>query len=242
MRTIIWFAYFWGYVVLLIPKMIKFKKLKSKNEAEALEKIETTVTLWARRLIKLAGAQVSVTGLENIPQNTPVLFTGNHLGYFDIPLFLGYLDKTYPLVSKIEIAKIPLINRWMQLFDCVFLDRKNIRQSVAALGQAAELLNKGRSVSIFPEGTRSKTGELGDFKGGAFKIAEKARVPIVPCVITGTDNLMEKNHYFIRPAKISLTILPPIETKGLNKEEIKALPDLVKAQIAEQLHKKETEK
>lgn len=237
MRTLIWFAYFWSYIVLLIPKMLGIQKAVKKTGSLDLPFVKRVVNTWARRLLRLAGADITVEGIENIPKNTPVLFAGNHSGYFDIPLLLGYLDEVHPIVAKKEIAKIPLINRWMKFFDCMFIDRENPRQSVAVLNEAAQLIEKGHSVSIFPEGTRAKDGNVGEFKSGAFKIAAKTNAPVVPVVIKGTRNLMENNNYFIRPAKVKMVILPPVAVEGLSKAELKALPQQVQQLIQQQLIK-----
>lgn len=237
MRTLIWFAYFWSYIVFLIPKMLGIQKSIKKTGNIDLPFVKRVVNTWARRLLRLAGADITVEGLENIPKDTPVLFVGNHSGYFDIPLLLGYLDEVHPIVAKIEIAKFPLINRWMRFFDCLFIDRKNPRQSVAVLGEAVKLIESGKSVSIFPEGTRAKDGNIGEFKGGAFKIAAKTNAPVVPIVIKGTRNLMENNHYFIRPAKVKMVILPPVAVEGLSKAELKLLPQQLQQIIQQQLTK-----
>ncbi|MEG2500459.1 MAG: lysophospholipid acyltransferase family protein [Oscillospiraceae bacterium] len=236
MRTIIWFAYFWGYLVALCPYMFKAKKLKAMGDSAYEELVNKTVSKWARRLLRLAGADITVTGMENIPRNTAVVFAINHQGYFDIPLLLSYLDKPHALVAKIEISKIPLIRTWMRLFDCIFIDRNNPRHSVAGLNEAIKLVQSGKSVGIFPEGTRAKGGPLGEFKAGVFRVASKTRAPIVPVVITGTNNLMESNNYWIHPAKVTLTILPPVPTQDLDKEEMKDLPVIIRDKISDCLN------
>lgn len=237
MRTLIWFAYFWGYVVMLVPKMLIFQRNIKLGKESDLPKTKAVVAVWARRLMRLAGGKVTVVGLENIPKDMPVLFVGNHSGYFDIPLLLGYLDNVHPIVAKKEIAKMPLINRWMRLFNCLFIDRKNPRQSVSTLNEAAQLIEQGHSVSIFPEGTRAKDGKVGEFKSGAFKIAAKANAPIVPIAIKGTRDLMENNNYFIHPATVKMVVLPPVNVAGLEKSELKLLPEKIQQMIQDQLLK-----
>lgn len=234
MRTIVWFAYFWSYLVCLLPQMYKAKRLRAKGDKAYEAIVDKAVSTWARRLMRLAGAKVSVYGIENIPKGEPVVFMGNHSGYFDIPLFLAYLDKTHAIIAKKEISKLPLIRTWMGLFDCIFIDRANPRQSVQGLNTAAELVKAGKCVSIFPEGTRAKGKEIAEFKSGGFKVATKTKARIVPIAIVGTHLLMEANHYFIHPAKITMSILPPIATDGLSKEEQKALPDKVQQIVAKE--------
>ncbi|MBP8856016.1 MAG: 1-acyl-sn-glycerol-3-phosphate acyltransferase [Oscillospiraceae bacterium] len=236
MRTFVWFAYFWGYLVALVPKMRRAERCKQSDPAACEAIVNTEIPKWAKRLMRLAGAQITVTGLENIPKDKAVIFAANHQGYFDIPLLLAYLDKPHALVSKIEISKMPLIRTWMRMFDCIFIDRANPRHSVAGLNEAIRLVESGKSVGIFPEGTRAKGGPLGEFKAGVFRIAAKTRAPIVPLAISGTHNLMEANGYWIRPANVTLHILPAIDIEALDKEALKALPARVQESIAAALN------
>ena len=103
------------------------------------------------------------------------------------------------------------------------------------MNEAAGGVGKGYSMVVFPEGTRSKTGEVAEFKAGAFKIAQKNRVPVVPFVIDGTAELMERNHYFIHGGGVKLRVLPPIDTSGYGKEDWRALPALCEAQVRDGL-------
>lgn len=235
MRTIWWFIYFWVYLVGLIPKMLKNKKIKEAGkEEELLANVNQVVYRWASRLLRVAGVVVEVKGLENIPQDA-ALFVSNHQGNFDIPILLAELGSPKSIVAKVQLEKMPLISTWMRYFDCVFIDRDNARQSIKVLGQAEENLEKGKSVIIFPEGTRSKGGPMGEFKSGAFKMAFKTNVPIVPVVIDGSYKIMEANGNWIKPQNVKLTVLPPVDTVGMTKEQSKTIGEEIKALIEEEL-------
>lgn len=237
MRTIIWFIYFWGYLLLALPKMKKAQRLAAAGELDARDAmVEPKIRSWARSLLRLAGVKVEIAGLENIPRE-PVVFVPNHQSYFDIPVLLAWLDRPYPLVSKTEVKKIPLIRQWMELLGCVFIDRDNPRQSVAALGEAARTMaERQRSLIIFPEGTRGRGEELGEFKNGGFRAALKAGVPVVPVVIDGTYRVMEANHMWIKPAAVKVRVLKPIPTAGMSREEAREIGprvrDLIEAERA----------
>lgn len=232
-KTILWFAYFWLYLIFALPKLKRAQRLNAAGELEARDRIvEPTIQRWARSLLRLAGVTVEVSGLENIPDE-PVVFVPNHQSYFDIPVLLAWLDRPHPLIAKQEIRRIPLIRSWMELLDCVFIDRDNARQSVAALGDAArEITGRGRSFVIFPEGTRSRGDAMGEFKNGGFRAALKAGVPVVPVVIDGTYRAMEANDMWIHPARVRVKVLPAIPTQGMSREESKAIGQRVHDMIA----------
>lgn len=234
MRTIIWFIYFWGYLLFALPKMKKAQRLAAAGDLESRDAlVEDMIRRWARSLLRLAGVKVELEGLENIPEG-PAVFVPNHQSYFDIPVLLAWLDRPYPLVSKQEVKRIPLIRTWMELLDCVFIDRSNARQSVTALGQAAErMVRRRRPLIIFPEGTRSRGGELGEFKSGGFRVALKTGVPVVPVLIDGTYRVMEANHMWIHPAAVRVRVLPPIPTKDMSREEGKAIGERVRGLLLE---------
>lgn len=107
MRTIIWFIYFWGYLIAVLPKIHRAKKLTQAGKIEERDELVTqAVQNWSRRLLKLAGVKVTVQGLENIPEGAAV-FVSNHQGLFDIPTLLGYLDQPHGLIAKKKRRKSP---------------------------------------------------------------------------------------------------------------------------------------
>lgn len=211
MRTIYWFITFWFHLLAMLRYVPKVNRFPEDRLEEKRRFIHAIAQKWAQGCVKRTGTQVKVIGLEHVPKEGPVLFVGNHQGNFDIPIALGYLPKPLGFISKIELQKLPLVNRWMERLECVFLDRKDLRQSLRAMNQAAEILKSGHSMVIFPEGTRSKGPKMGEFKPGSLKIAIKAGVPIVPFTINGSYQIMEANGNRIRPAEVSLIISPPIE-------------------------------
>lgn len=234
MRTLIWFAYFWGYLVFHLPVLNRgMKALKSGDDAAADAIAKEHVYHWCCKLLRLAGVEVTINGKENLPE-VPSVFIANHRSYFDIPLMLTMLGAPIALVSKIEVQKFPIVNKWMELLHCLFLDRSDPRQGIQVINDAAALVTKGYSVGIFPEGTRYKgeEGEIGPFLGGAFRIASKSGAPIVPVAISNSRACLEGDgHFTMKPAKVTVTILPPIKTAGLSRPELKALPEITQQQI-----------
>lgn len=232
MRTILWFIHFWLYLIGLEPKLWKARRLTRQGKtAEHDALVQAVVGKWARSMISTAGGRVSVAGLENLASK-PAVYVSNHLGYFDIPLVLAYLGPVAkPLVAKKEIQKIPMIRSWMKELHCVFIDRDNPRESMKALQEAEEWVAQGYSMVVFPEGTRSKDGQVHEFKAGAFRIAQKNRVPVVPFVIRDTDKLMPRDSLWIHPAAVSLTVLPAIDTSAFGKKDWRELPELAQERV-----------
>ena len=186
---------------------------------------------------KITGVTLTVEGLENIPKEGPCVFVGNHRSYYDIPLLLASLDKPHGILAKEELEKIPLLNRWMKLLGCVFVQRDDLRASVRALNDATAIVESGRSFVIFPEGTRYKgeEGGVGEFKNGAFRIAVKTGAPVIPVAITGARALFENNGNRCHPGRVHICILPPIRTAGMSKAEQKQLPEAVRQTILAKL-------
>lgn len=239
MRTVVWFIYFWMYLIGLYPKQLYFQRRLKKGELEEDDRkiLNEIVRTWAERLLKLAGLDCEVSGLENIPKGTPVLFTPNHQGNFDIPLVISKLGEIHPIVAKIEMKKLPMISKWMKFFDCLFLDRGNPKEALKVMGEGQKILESGRSLVIFPEGTRSKSAQPGEFKEGAFRMAVKAGVPVVPVAIDGSYKIMEANGFWIKPGKVKLTVLPPIVPRDLSRDEQKRINRMVESAILGALQK-----
>lgn len=247
-RTLIWFIRFWLYQLIAIPAYIKIRRLGRQGKtAEHDARLHQIVGKWARTMFTMAGGRVRVNGLDNLVDG-PAVYVSNHLGYFDIPLMIGFLgDDTKPMMAKKQITKIPGIAAWMRELHCVFVDRENPRESIKALKESEHWLAEGYSMVIFPEGTRSQDGEVHTFKSGAFRIAKADRVPVVPCVIEGTERMMKPGSIWIYPSEVSLTVLEPIDTSDFEKKEWRELPQrvqrIVSAYRAEQLERiKQNEK
>ena len=145
----------------------------------------------------------------------------------------GILKVTGVSLSVEGLGKIPLLNRWMKLLGCVFVQRDDVRASVRALNDATAIVEGGRSFVIFPEGTRYKgeEGGAGEFKAGAFRIAVKTGAPVVPVAVTGARALFETNGNRCRPGSVRIKIMSPIQTAGMSKAEQKQLPDAVRQSI-----------
>ncbi len=169
-------------------------------------------------IMAIAGFEVESDGFENLPEG-PALYVSNHQGLWDIPIVLRHIGPIRPIVAKKESEKLPVLHMWMCFFDCVYIDRNDPRQSLKCLQRVEELLKEGKSVVIFPEGTRSRGPQMGEFKQGSMRPAIKTGLPIVPIAIDGSYKGKEETGR-ITPCKCKVHILPPVETKGKDKTQI----------------------
>lgn len=240
MRTIYWYVSFFFTLVCTLPKLSKVRRLEKQGRLDEREAyIHKASQKWMLDNIRRSGSKVEVFGTEHLPKDRNVVFISNHQGNFDIPLLMGYIDMPKGFISKVEAKKIPIVEKWMELIHCVFMDRSTLKGSAGAIIEGIKTLKAGHSLVIFPEGTRSKSDRMGEFKSASFKLATKPGVPIIPVTIDGSYKIMEQNHNKIKPAHVKITIHPLIETKGLDKETLEALPHQVERIISSALPNQE---
>ncbi len=226
-RTVIWFIYFWIKLIMLIPSRLKVKQFISMERIEEKDQLaDKVVKNWAGGLLKLSGCRVEVIGEEHIPKDRNVLFVSNHQGNFDIPVLMKCLEKPKGFIAKKEMENFPLISSWMKDINCVFMDRDNPRESIKAIKEGTEILKQGYSMVLFPEGTRSKDGNLGEFKAGGLRLATKSKTDIIPLTINGTKNIMKKGSWIIRPSKVEIIVSPLIITEDYDGDTNKLTEDI----------------
>ena len=237
MKSFILYLGFAFYMMLSLLRIIKLKYLKRKGNKEEIEKyINKSVLGWANFIVKGIGIRINKKGLENVPDG-PCLFVGNHQGLLDVPVIVSSLDRYVGFVAKKEMLKLRILTYWMKEMKCVFTDRQNVRAAVKTINEGVENLKNGYSMLIFPEGTRSRGENLGEFKKGSMKLGIKAGVPIVPIAINGTYKVREANGGKIKAADVDLIVCPPISPKELSKEEQNNLSETIKEIIQKELEK-----
>ena len=208
---------------MLLPRFTLRKFNRQGKIAERDACAHAIARKWAQSGLAMNGSTIHVSGIENIPAEGGVLFVANHQSNFDIPILIGHVPRDKGFISKLELLKVPTFSRWMKYIGCIFIDRKDARQSLTAINEAAERLKEGHSLVIFPEGTRSADGIVGHFKAGGLRLAIKARVPIVPVTISGSKNIMPKGTSLIKSARVKVIISPPLlpeEFKEMGSNQI----------------------
>ncbi|HUL74614.1 MAG TPA: lysophospholipid acyltransferase family protein [Vicinamibacterales bacterium] len=187
----------------------------------------------------LAGIRLNVTGAEHI-QPIAAVYASNHSSNIEPPAVFLSLARLFPrlgVLYKAELRKLPVLVWAFDLAGFVPLERANKDQSWPAVDRAAEALRAGQSFLIFPEGTRSPTGELLPFKKGGFVMAIKAQAPVVPLVVSGGRDAMRKGSRLIWPATVTVSFCPPVPTAGLTFEDRDALVARVRAAIEGKRHR-----
>ncbi len=165
---------------------------------------------WGRLSAKLFGISIEVIGRENYSSSQHYLVISNHAGMADIPLMLGTMDLNLRFVAKEELGKIPVFGWAMKQGGYVMIKRGQSREALKSLLEATQVLKSGRSVHIFPEGTRSATGEMLPFKRGAFLVAQRGGAPLLPVTIIGSNLITPKKSLKINKGKIRIIIGKPL--------------------------------
>ena len=170
---------------------------------------------WARRILRAAGVEVVVEGAEHIDADAPRILVANHQSWFDVFALTAYLPGDYRFVAKKELEGIPIFGPAWQACGHISIDRGDLQKAIGALEKAAEVVRRERPTLImFPEGTRSSTGEIGPFKKGAFVLALQLDAPLLPTAILGTREVMAKGDWRIRPGRVRIRIGAPIPVGG----------------------------
>jgi 1-acyl-sn-glycerol-3-phosphate acyltransferase len=218
------FQWFVG-VLLLIPAQIMGHVLKNKS----FEQKYTWLHRWCVNFIKINNIPFKVEGKQYLSNDT-VFYACNHQSFIDPILISAAIPYPMSYISKAENNKLPVVRLWAKNIEMIAFDRTDFNENVAMLRSAARKLQEGRSILIFPEGTRSKNGQLLPFKVGALLPATLAKVPIVPVALINANHLNEKRR---TNTEIVVSIGDPIlpaQYKGLSHQQ---LSDLVFDRISE---------
>ena len=235
-RTIIAVIFVVLYCVVSIPLLgiMCIVRLFNKNAATwAMLKI----VQWALGVVyKICGVSVTTIGLENVPDNEPVLFVANHQSFFDVIIGYTQMKTRCGYVAKKSFEKVPVLSWNMKFLYCLFIDRANIKQGMATINKAIDYIKNGISVFIFPEGTRNKSGDetkVAPFHRGSFHIAKKTGCRIIPVSFNNTEAIFERQFPRIRPTKVTVGFLPAVDPAALSRQEQKKMGETSRTSIRE---------
>lgn len=185
---------------------------------------------WGRTLLRLFGVKVVVRGSEHLPRG-PALYAANHGSALDIPIVFGHLPVDFRIIHKRSLYLSPIVGQFLYLGGHISVDRSSPFKAGKTLEQAAERMRGGTSVTVFPEGTRSREENLKPFKRGSFALAIQAGVPVVPVSLGGVKPLVPQGLLSVLPGTVILTIHPPVPTAGRGIEEAGRLAAEVRATV-----------
>ena len=193
------------------------------------------VAMWVTNAgVRAAGIKIEIRGLENIPAGRSCIFMSNHVSNLDPPVLIPLIPGRSSVLLKKELMSIPILGRAMRMAKFIPVERGSRRDAAkASVEAAAEALRSGLHIIVYPEGTRSKDGRLSTFKKGPFFLAQETQAPIIPIALSGTQTMMRKGSYAIRPGVARIQLLPAIEPSNYATRE--ELMRAVRNAIAEAL-------
>lgn len=175
---------------------------------------------WCRTVLRAADTRVVLEGVEHLGRERAQVLVSNHESWFDVFALAGHLPVDYRFVAKRELASIPVFGPAWVACGHVSLDRQDRARAVDSLSAAgSRIVERGTTLVMFPEGTRSVTGALQPFKKGAFVLAIQAGVPVVPVAILGSRAVMPKGSWRVRPGTVRVRIGEPLAVDGLGHED-----------------------
>ena len=174
---------------------------------------------WATLVLRGTGTRVQVRHRDRLGRGRGQILVANHQSVFDIFVLGSALRRQFSFVGKKEVSGIPVVGAAWEKVGHIAIDRSDRQSAISSLAQADKQLRNGRTIIFFPEGTRSPTGRLGRFKKGAFVLAIKQQVPVLPVAILGTRQIMEKGSWKIRPGRVTVVVGEPVSTEGLTTRD-----------------------
>jgi len=181
---------------------------------------------WSKNNLLFSRARVEIEGLENIDRSRSQIFAVNHSGFHDILCIAAHLPIQFRWVAKKSLFNVPFMGWHMRHSGYIPIDEENPREAARSIMAAADEIAGGVNAIIFPEGTRSKTGALGEFRSGAFALCLRAEVPLVPIAVEGSYRVIAPQTWRVNPGTIiRIKICRPIDITSYQKSEKKRLMD-----------------
>ena len=215
--------------LLLGSYLIVLVKVRPKTR-----QVTRAMRIWARTFLFVTATRAKVEGLENIDPDASYVFTGNHISNIDVPLTIGYLPVSVRFLAKMELFRVPILGGAMRGIHMVRTDRGAGTTAHREINQQVDrVVAEGLSLVIYPEGTRSRDGELRAFKKGAFRIAIDNGLPVVPVTISGADRVWRPGWWLIFGGKVRMIVHEAISTEDMGPQDIDRLRERVHAIVAE---------
>jgi 1-acyl-sn-glycerol-3-phosphate acyltransferase len=197
--------------------------------------VTRVIRAWARAIVWSAGIDLRAENLELIDPTQRYILIANHYSYFDIPCIFAAIPQPIRFMAKVSLFKIPIFGWALARSGFIPIDRKNRRTAVKSFDLAGQRIRRGNTIVIFPEEGRSRERAMRPFQRGAFLLALKSELPIVPMAIKGTFDVMPAGKMRIKSGPVTITLTPPIETAGVSVRDKDKLSQESRARIAKLL-------
>jgi len=195
-------------------------------------RIEQTIQRWSRRFLRIPPVEIEVEGREHVDPGKRYVIVSNHTSNFDIPVLFLAIPTPIRFLAKKELYKIPLMGPGMDAAGIVKVDRGGARSTREAINAAArESYRLGYSLMVFAEGTRSRTGEMADFRTGAVRIARDNEADLLPVVISGSFDINPPGSPLIYPGRVRVRILPPVPSANIEPNQIRPVTNQLRADM-----------
>jgi 1-acyl-sn-glycerol-3-phosphate acyltransferase len=192
--------------------------------------------IFSPMILAISMVRVKAKGFENV-LDEPAIYAANHASQLDIPIICTRVNRPLFFIGKIELKKVPILSQYIKVVGMILVDRKNRERAMASMRTAIQDIQGGKSIAAFPEGTRTKTGELLPFKKGVFTIAKEGRIPIVPIAVIGSAKALASGSFFLRPATVELRILPALKGDDFFNMSIEEMANHTRALIQQEIEK-----
>ena len=186
---------------------------------------------WSWLILATTGVRVQVSGLERVRRDGVYLFVSNHQSIYDTPILWVSLPFQLRIIAKASLGRFPVLGWHLRYTGHLLVDRARTGQTT--LKRVAELMQRGHSLSVYAEGTRSSDGRVAPFKAGLFLTAVEASLPVVPVAVIGSRHVMRKGRLMTCPGEVEIVIHDPISTDGLGRADVRALAARTRAIIEE---------
>lgn len=232
-----------GFFLFSFISIAYLPKIRTMEERAGVEYARKKLKWLSEQILKSLDVKLDIKyknreAIDSLDKKEGVIFVCNHQSNLDIPAIVTALHMDVGFVAKHEMKRWPFFGTWMKKSNCVFLNRENLREGIKDIKKAVELIKKGYPTVIFPEGERSLTGKILNFKKGSFKLATETNGIIVPLTLKGTYDIQPRGTLkMARGKKVTLVVDEPIFVKNLSKDEEKVLATIVRDKIVENFEK-----
>jgi 1-acyl-sn-glycerol-3-phosphate acyltransferase len=219
LKTAFFYLTFWAILIFGIIFFIPYYFLKLVGTKSSVKRFVYNIsTIWARYILVVNGVSYTAYNKNNIPEiKSNLVVISNHQGSFDIPIYISCLPFSVGFIAKHELKKMPIINVWMIALDCIFINRKSLRESSKKINERIHQKDKN-PIFIFPEGTRSKGPQMGPFKPGSLKLLFYEGADVLPVTISGSYKCMELHHN-VRSEHVELFFHPVLHSSDYHKDD-----------------------